>query len=143
LATRDSIPASEITPPEVYFNRRAILRGGAIAAGIAATALLYRKLDGLGLVTTDTAELVGVTRPQAPIAPCTIASSPTRADHVEISVKARAVPLGHLRSVQDEAGDRTRDDGGPGRPHVGRPREGARPRLSGACDARRGRRRLI
>lgn len=69
MATRDSIPASEITPPEVYFNRRAILRGGPIAAGIAATALLYRKLDGPGLVTTDTAELVGVTRPQAPITP--------------------------------------------------------------------------
>src|ERR1044071_8257838 len=66
MATRENIPASEITPPEVYFNRRAILRGGAIAAGVAATRVLYREINAADLTTTDTAELLGLTRPQAP-----------------------------------------------------------------------------
>jgi len=66
MATRENIPASEITPPEVYFNRRTFMRGGAIAAGMAATGLLYRKINGVDLVMTDTAQLPGLTRPEAP-----------------------------------------------------------------------------
>ena len=37
----------EITPPQVYFNRRTFLRAGALAATVAATGLLYRKLNPL------------------------------------------------------------------------------------------------
>jgi sulfoxide reductase catalytic subunit YedY len=55
-----------ITPPEVYFNRRRFLRGGAIAAGMAATGLLYRTLNGVDLVMTETAPLAGLTRPAGP-----------------------------------------------------------------------------
>ncbi len=51
-----------ITPPELYFNRRAILRGGAIAAGMAATGLLYRTFNGVDLVMTETAALDGLTQ---------------------------------------------------------------------------------
>ncbi len=36
------IPDREITPPELYFNRRSFLRAGAVAASIAATGSLYR-----------------------------------------------------------------------------------------------------
>src|SRR4029078_10889654 len=36
------------------------------AAGMAATGLPYRKINGADLTTTDTAELLGLTRPQAP-----------------------------------------------------------------------------
>jgi sulfoxide reductase catalytic subunit YedY len=43
----------EITPREVYFNRRAFLRGGLVAASAATTAVLYRKLNG---VSHDAAE---------------------------------------------------------------------------------------
>ncbi len=50
----------EITPPEVYFNRRAFLRGGLVAGTAAATALVYRKLNGIELVETSTAELAGI-----------------------------------------------------------------------------------
>ena len=57
---------SEITPAEVYFNRRAILRGGAIAAGAVATGYLYRKLNGVELVNTKTADLAGIQRPTEP-----------------------------------------------------------------------------
>ena len=43
-----------ITPPELYFNRRRLLRGGAIAAGMAATGVLYLRLNGVDLVMTET-----------------------------------------------------------------------------------------
>jgi len=57
---------SEVTPPEVYFNRRAILRAGAIAAGAIGTGILYRKLNGVELVQTQTAEVSGVVKPSDP-----------------------------------------------------------------------------
>src|SRR6185436_8982462 len=42
----------EITPRELYFNRRAVLRGGLVAASALATAGLYRRLNGVDPVTT-------------------------------------------------------------------------------------------
>ncbi|HEY5927640.1 MAG TPA: protein-methionine-sulfoxide reductase catalytic subunit MsrP [Kofleriaceae bacterium] len=57
---------SEITPPEVYFNRRAIMRAGAIAFGALGTGILYRKLNGVEIVETKTAELTGVQQPTEP-----------------------------------------------------------------------------
>jgi methionine sulfoxide reductase catalytic subunit len=60
------IPDSEITPPELYFNRREIMRGGVIAAGMLATGWLYRRLNGVELVDTKTAELPGLVRPTDP-----------------------------------------------------------------------------
>jgi len=70
------IPDSEVTPAEVYFNRRAILRGGAIAAGAVATGYLYRKLNGVELVNTKTAELSGIERPTDPSYVATDAKTP-------------------------------------------------------------------
>ncbi|HUS66266.1 MAG TPA: protein-methionine-sulfoxide reductase catalytic subunit MsrP [Kofleriaceae bacterium] len=49
-----------VTPPELYFNRRALMRGGAIAAGMVATGWLYRRINGVDLVMTETAALTGV-----------------------------------------------------------------------------------
>ena len=43
----------EITPREVYLNRRTVIRGGVAAASVAATAWLYRKLNGVEPVTTE------------------------------------------------------------------------------------------
>ncbi len=43
----------EITPREVYLDRRTVMRGGLAAASVAATALLYRKLNGVESVTTE------------------------------------------------------------------------------------------
>src|SRR3569623_1643768 len=54
----------EITPPEVYFNRRAILRGGVMAATAAGTALLYRKLNGVELDTTEGTRIAGLVKPE-------------------------------------------------------------------------------
>ncbi|HEY3802403.1 MAG TPA: protein-methionine-sulfoxide reductase catalytic subunit MsrP [Kofleriaceae bacterium] len=41
-----------ITPRELYFNRRAFIRGGLVAASAATTAILYRKINGVDLDTT-------------------------------------------------------------------------------------------
>jgi sulfoxide reductase catalytic subunit YedY len=54
----------EITPPEVYFNRRAILRGGVVAATAAGTALLYRRLNGVELDTTEGTPIPGLVKPE-------------------------------------------------------------------------------
>jgi sulfoxide reductase catalytic subunit YedY len=56
----DKIPASEITPPELYFNRRTFLRGGLLAATAAGTALLYRKLNGVDLDASEFRRIPGV-----------------------------------------------------------------------------------
>jgi sulfoxide reductase catalytic subunit YedY len=53
----------EITPPEVYFNRRAFLKAGAIAASLAATATAYRWLNGLPPATVQTARLADLQQP--------------------------------------------------------------------------------
>ena len=60
------ISEGEVTPPELYFNRRAFMKGGVIAAGAVATGWLYRKLNGVDLVETKTAELPGLTHPADP-----------------------------------------------------------------------------
>jgi sulfoxide reductase catalytic subunit YedY len=55
-----------ITPPEMYLQRRAFLRGGLIAASAAGTALLYRKLNGIDLDTSEFRKIAGVSPAKAP-----------------------------------------------------------------------------
>lgn len=54
---------SEITPPDVYFNRRMFLRGGIVAATAAGTALAYRRLNGVDLVTGEQPPIPGIVKP--------------------------------------------------------------------------------
>jgi sulfoxide reductase catalytic subunit YedY len=56
----DKIPSSEITPPQVYFNRRAFMRAGAVAATAVATGLLYRRLNRMSKRTVVTSQLQGI-----------------------------------------------------------------------------------
>ena len=49
----DRIADSEITPHEAYLNPRAFLRAGPLAASAAGTALVYRRLNGVNLDTTE------------------------------------------------------------------------------------------
>ncbi len=63
MGTRDKLPASEITPPEVYFNRRTLMRGGLVAAGALTTGWIYRQLNGVEIVSTETAALAGLEKP--------------------------------------------------------------------------------
>jgi sulfoxide reductase catalytic subunit YedY len=56
----NKIPESEITPPEVYFNRRSFMRAGLAAASVAATALVYRQLNPRPTPTVETPVLAGL-----------------------------------------------------------------------------------
>jgi sulfoxide reductase catalytic subunit YedY len=53
----------EITPPETYFNRRTFMRGGVLAASVAGTAYLYRRLNGTAAPTVATREIEGLAVP--------------------------------------------------------------------------------
>jgi len=55
-----NIPSSEITPPDVYFNRRTFIRGAVVAGAAVGTGLLYRKVNGVDIVRNDAAPLVGL-----------------------------------------------------------------------------------
>ena len=56
----DKIPSSEITPRSLYMNRRSFMRAGVITAAVAGTGLLYRKLNGVELDTTEMPGLPGL-----------------------------------------------------------------------------------
>jgi len=64
----DPIPASEVTPPSLYFNRKALLRGAVAVASVAATAKLYRRLNGRSQEVVEEPALQGVAAP-SPSAP--------------------------------------------------------------------------
>ncbi len=56
----------EITPRDVYLNRRAFMRAGLVAASVAGTAFLYRRLNRVQLDETEMPPLAGlVTAPHA------------------------------------------------------------------------------
>ena len=59
------IPASEITDPAVYFNRRTFMRAGIVAASALATGLVYRRLNPVATGTVDTPLIEGLTTPAA------------------------------------------------------------------------------
>jgi len=63
--TDGGIPPSEITPPSVYFNRKALLRGAAAVASVAATASLYRRLNGHSATVVEEPKLTGLAPPPA------------------------------------------------------------------------------
>ncbi|HEV2692597.1 MAG TPA: protein-methionine-sulfoxide reductase catalytic subunit MsrP [Verrucomicrobiae bacterium] len=54
-------PKREVTPPEVYFNRRKFLETGILAASVVATGLVYRQLNHPGAGKVRTAKLAGLT----------------------------------------------------------------------------------
>ena len=56
----DKIPASEITPAGVYFNRRAFMRAGILAASALATGALYRRLNRMPDTPVATPEIEGL-----------------------------------------------------------------------------------
>jgi methionine sulfoxide reductase catalytic subunit len=48
------ILSSEITPPNVYFNRRTFLRAGVALASLAVTGAVYKRLNRAGSMTVET-----------------------------------------------------------------------------------------
>src|SRR5208282_1585488 len=63
LKEPNKISASEITGPAVYFNRRAFMRAGILAASAVATGLVYRRLNHVATGTIDTPVIQGLTKP--------------------------------------------------------------------------------
>ncbi len=55
-----------ITPPELYWGRRAFIRGGIVAATAGATALAYRRLNGVDLQSGEQRPIPGVQKPAGP-----------------------------------------------------------------------------
>lgn len=62
MALTPNIPDSEVTPWAVYLNRRQFLRGAALAASLATTATIYRKLNGTSTQSALTPELPGLVK---------------------------------------------------------------------------------
>jgi sulfoxide reductase catalytic subunit YedY len=48
------VASSEITPSQLYWNRRAFMRAGLAAASVALTGLVYRRLNGVEMTPVDT-----------------------------------------------------------------------------------------
>jgi sulfoxide reductase catalytic subunit YedY len=63
LKDSNKISASEITPAIVYFNRRAFMRAGILAASAVATGLIYRRLNPVARGKVDTAPIQGLVTP--------------------------------------------------------------------------------
>jgi sulfoxide reductase catalytic subunit YedY len=57
--------SSEITPPNVYFNRRAFIKAAAVAASVGVTATVYRRLNRLPPPTTELPALAGLQQPNS------------------------------------------------------------------------------
>ena len=56
----DDIKSSEITDQQVYLNRRLFMRGAVLAGSVAATGLLYRKLNPPPAVVEERPKIAGV-----------------------------------------------------------------------------------
>jgi methionine sulfoxide reductase catalytic subunit len=54
------IPSSEITPADVYFNRRNFIRGAIVAGATVGAGLLYRRVNGVDIVGNDARPLTGL-----------------------------------------------------------------------------------
>jgi sulfoxide reductase catalytic subunit YedY len=75
------IPDNQITPPEVYFNRRTFLKAGAVALSAAATAAVYREFNQPPHHTPPAAVLAELKT--TPNTDASIPASISRAFHVD------------------------------------------------------------
>jgi len=56
----DDIKSGKITDQKVYLNRRLFMRGAALAGSVAATGLLYRKLNPASAVVAEQPKIAGI-----------------------------------------------------------------------------------
>src|SRR5690349_505196 len=59
------ISGRDVTDPAIYFNRRAFMRAGLLAASAVATGVVYRCLNPAGHGQVKTPVISGVTKPAA------------------------------------------------------------------------------
>jgi methionine sulfoxide reductase catalytic subunit len=63
----EQIPPSEVTPPALYFTRRAFMRGAIVVATTTATGALYRRFNGRSQATVAGTALQGLTSPASAV----------------------------------------------------------------------------
>jgi sulfoxide reductase catalytic subunit YedY len=76
MTVRNDIPASQITPPEVYFNRRNFIRVAVAAGSVAATGGIYRLLNPRPTVAEKTRDITGIVATTAPASSGFVAGEP-------------------------------------------------------------------
>ena len=96
-------PADEVTPPELYFNRRKIMRAGAAAASVVATGGLYRWLNPTTLVKNNGAALLPTEPGQAGSANEPVGALPSSPDTAATKELTREEQLGQGFVVDEEA----------------------------------------
>ncbi len=84
MTSSNKIPASEITDPADYFNRRTFMRTGVVAATAVATGLVYRRLNPVSTGTVDTPLIEGLTTPATAAVDnnFSVTDPPTSLDHI-------------------------------------------------------------
>ena len=122
----EKVPSSEITPREVYFDRRTVLRGGILAASVGATAYAYRKLNGVDLVDSSGKRLDGLVKG---VVTCPEMPTPKRAitnynNFYEFTTDKDGVADAAAGFKTDRL-DRSRSAGSCDKPRVVRPRRSA------------------
>jgi methionine sulfoxide reductase catalytic subunit len=60
MAQHSTDSSDQITPPNLYFNRRALMRAGAAVGSVAATAALYRWFNPTTMIETNAGPVVDV-----------------------------------------------------------------------------------
>jgi sulfoxide reductase catalytic subunit YedY len=63
LKDSNKISSREVTPADVYFNRRTFIRAGILAASAVATGLVYRRLNPVGSGKVETPVIQGLVKP--------------------------------------------------------------------------------
>ncbi len=61
----NKISNREVTPADVYFNRRTFIRAGILAASAVATGVAYRRLNPVAAGKVNTPVIQGITKPDA------------------------------------------------------------------------------
>ena len=62
---KDYAMKDKVTPPELYFSRRAFIKAGAIAASLLTTGAIYRRLNPLAPLVAEKPRLAGLVQPGA------------------------------------------------------------------------------
>ena len=62
MPSNSKVPADKVTPPEVYFSRRAFLKASMIAASLAVTGTVYRRFNSVPTKTIEKPKLAGLTQ---------------------------------------------------------------------------------
>jgi sulfoxide reductase catalytic subunit YedY len=65
LKEPNKISNRDVTPADVYFNRRTFIRAGILAASAVATGVVYRRLNPVAAGKVNTPVIQGITKPDA------------------------------------------------------------------------------